>query len=188
MISEKIVVSLAGMPGSGKSVVANVAKQKGYDVVLMGNIVREEAQKRGIEPSPEELGKIMLELRRIEGEATIAKRCVPRIGGTRRLKVLVDGVRSLAEVDEFKKHFVKFALIAIHTSPEMRFNRLFTRQRSDDPRVIETFRERDQRELGVGLGNAIAMADYVIVNEGDIETTKTRARQVLTRVEGKWTR
>jgi len=188
MISGKIVVGLAGMPGSGKSMVANVAKQRGYGVVLMGNVVREEAQKRGIERSPETLGKIMLELRRVEGEAAIAKRCVPRIEGTRKPRVLIDGVRSLAEVDEFKKHFVKFTLIAIHTSPETRFNRLFMRQRSDDPRVIETFRERDQRELGVGLGNTVAMADYIIINEGDIETTKTRTRQVLTKVERTWLR
>jgi dephospho-CoA kinase len=97
-------------------------------------------------------------------------------------------LRSLAEVEEFKKHFAKFALVAIHTSPEARFKRLFARHRSDDPKVMETFRERDRRELSVGLGNTIAMADHIIVNEGNIEATKTRARQVLMRVERKWTR
>jgi dephospho-CoA kinase len=188
MASEKIVIGLAGMPGSGKSVVANVAKRRGYDVVLMGNIVREEAQRRHVEPSPEELGKIMLELRRVEGDAAIAKRCITRIESAHRSRVLIDGLRSLAEVEEFKKHFAKFALVAIHTSPEARFKRLFARHRSDDPKVMETFRERDRRELSVGLGNTIAMADHIIVNEGNIEATKTRARQVLMRVERKWTR
>jgi len=188
MTSEKIIVGLAGMAGSGKSVVANVARQNGYEVVLMGNVVREEAQKRHIEPSPEHLGRIMLELRQAEGDAAIAKRCIPRIESTLKSKVLIDGVRSLAEVEEFKKHFAKFTFVAIHTSPETRFKRLFTRQRSDDPKVMETFRQRDQRELGVGLGNAIAMADYIIVNEGNIEATKTRACQILTRIEQKWTK
>lgn len=40
-MNTKLVMGLAGMPGAGKSVVVNVAKANGYDIVVMGNIVRE---------------------------------------------------------------------------------------------------------------------------------------------------
>ncbi|MEM3873913.1 MAG: AAA family ATPase [Candidatus Bathyarchaeia archaeon] len=184
--TQKLVVGLAGMPGAGKSVVVNVARANGYGVVVMGDEVREEARRRGLEPTPENLGRIMLELRRLEGEAIIAKRCISKILRKAESKVVVDGIRSLAEVEEFKRHFPKFTLIAVHASPEIRFKRLFHRQRSDDPKNWEIFHERDMRELSVGLGNAIAMAEYMIVNEESLETAKKRAATVLKRVEEKW--
>ena len=188
MSTEKLVVGLAGMPGAGKSVVVNVAVKKGYGVVVMGDIVREEAAKRRLEPTPENLGKIMLELREKEGNNVIAKRCVSKIRNAKEQKVIVDGVRSLSEVEEFKKHFPKFTLIAVHASPETRFKRLYHRQRSDDPKNFEVFHERDMRELSVGLGKAIAMAEHIIINEEKLETVKEKIREVLEKVERKWMR
>jgi len=39
--------------------------------------------------------------------------------------------------------------------------------------------ERDLRELSVGLGNAIATADYIIVNEGTRDQLRKKVREVL---------
>lgn len=186
MTADKFVVGLTGMPGAGKSVVVEVAKENGYEVVIMGDVVREEAERRCLEPSPENLGKIMLELRQSEGKAFIAKRCIPKIEKAKEPKVIVDGVRSLSEVEEFKKHFPKFSLITIHSSPETRFKRLYHRQRSDDPKNWEVFYKRDMRELSVGLGEAIALAEHIIVNEETLEVVKRKVRGVLRRVEEKW--
>jgi dephospho-CoA kinase len=186
MVFNKLIVGLAGMPGAGKSLVVSVAKEMGYGVVVMGDAVREEAANRGLEPSPENLGKIMLELRQKEGESVIAKRCISKMENARESKVIVDGIRSLSEVEEFKRHFPKFTLIAIHSSPETRFKRLYHRQRSDDPKNWEIFRERDMRELSVGLGEAIAMAEHLIVNEEDFVVVKEKIRKVLKKVEEKW--
>ena len=186
MSAEKLVVGLTGMPGAGKSVVVSVARANGYGIVVMGDEGREEARKRGLEPTPENLGRIMLELRQLEGEAAIARRCIPKILAKGESKVIVDGVRSLAEVEEFKRHFPRFTLIAVHASPEIRFKRLFHRQRSDDPKSWEIFHERDMRELSVGLGNAIAMAEYMIVNEESLEAAKKQTAKILRRVEEKW--
>ncbi|MGQ9551922.1 MAG: AAA family ATPase [Candidatus Bathycorpusculaceae bacterium] len=188
MNAEKLVLGLAGMPGSGKSLVVTVAKEIGYAVVAMGDVVREETMRMGLEPNPKNIGKAMLELRQIEGENVIAKRCIPKIVQARNAKVLVDGIRSLSEVEEFKKSFRKFNLLAIHASPETRFNRLYRRKRSDDPSSWEIFHERDMRELSVGLGNAIAMAEYMISNEEDREAVKDKIRRVLRKVEEKWTK
>ena len=185
-MSDKLVIGLAGMPGAGKSVVVAVAKANGYGVVVMGDVVREEAKRKCMKPSPENLGKIMLELRQKEGKNVIAKRCIPKIEKTKEHKVLVDGLRGLSEVEVFKKHFLKFSIIAIHSSPETRFKRLYHRQRSDDPENWEIFHERDKRELSVGLGNAIAMAEYLIVNEEEREVVKEKIKKVLRKVEEKW--
>jgi hypothetical protein len=44
------------------------------------------------------------------------------------------------------------------------------------------------RELSVGLGNALAMAKYIIVNEEELEVVKEKVRKILRRVEKKWMR
>ncbi|MCK4474706.1 AAA family ATPase, partial [Candidatus Bathyarchaeota archaeon] len=75
----KLVIGLAGMPGAGKSVVVNVARERGYGVAVMGDEVREEAKRRRLKPTRENLGKIMLQLRQDEGGPAIAKRCIPKI-------------------------------------------------------------------------------------------------------------
>ena len=188
LTADKLVVAIAGMPGSGKSLLVETAKESGYEAVLMGDVVREEARRRGVEPNAQNIGSIMLELRRTEGASVIAKRCVPRITAASRSRVVVDGIRSLDEVEEFKKHFPKLALLAIHSAPETRFQRLFRRRRSDDAEKWAVFHERDMRELNVGLGGALAMAEYVIVNEAPVEVVKRRIREVLGKVETEWTR
>ncbi|MEM2098378.1 MAG: AAA family ATPase [Candidatus Bathyarchaeia archaeon] len=186
MNADKIVIGLAGMPGAGKSLVVDAAQQEGYAVVVMGDVVRDEVQKRGLELNPKNVGEIMLELRQTGGNGVIAERCIPKILQQKSSKVIVDGIRSLHEIEAFKLHFTKFTLVAVHASPETRFARLTSRRRSDDPTNWELFRERDFRELNVGLGNAIAMADYIVVNENSKERTKDIVKQLLHRIEEKW--
>ena len=186
MNADKLVIGLAGMPGSGKSIVVGTARELGYDVVVMGDVVRQETTKRGLELTPENVGKVMLELRAEGGNNVIAHKCIPKIVEQTSHKILVDGLRSLYEADIFKEHFAKFNLIAVHASPETRFSRLSNRRRSDDPAEWKVFNERDMRELSVGLGNVIAMAQQIIVNDDRIEQVKVKVRELFGKIEGKW--
>jgi len=176
------------MPGAGKATVIQVARKMDCGIVVMGDEVREETELRGLEPTSGNMGKVMLNLRQEGGPAEVTKRCVPKIGAMKNRVVIVDGVRSLSEVNEFKKHFAKFKLLAIHSSPETRFRRLFKRKRSDDPASWETFLERDWRELRVGLGSVIASADVMIVNEGKKIELKKQVLKFLEKVTKKWTK
>ena len=186
MTADKLVVGLVGMPGSGKSLVVEVAQQDGYAVVVMGDVVREETRKRGLDLNPQNIGRVMLELRKTGGEGIVAEKCNPKIQQATNEKVIVDGLRSLHEARVFKAHFPKFSLVAVHASPETRFYRLNRRGRSDDPDGWAVFRERDMRELHVGLGNAIAMAEYLIINENRKADAEAAAGEILRRVEEKW--
>ena len=188
MNADKVVVGLAGMPGSGKSLVVDAARELGYAIVVMGDVVREETAKRGLDLTPHNVGKVMLELRAEGGNTVVASKCIPKIEAQAGTKVLVDGLRSLYEVDAFKQHFAKFAVLAVHASPEARFTRLSSRRRSDDPDGYEVFHERDMRELGVGLGNVIAMAEQLIVNDNSAEKVKDKVKEALERIEAKWTK
>jgi len=186
MNTKKLVVGLAGMPGSGKSLVVETAQSEGYDVVVMGDVIREETKKRGLKLNPKNIGKVMLELRKDGGASVVADKCIQKIEQQKSEKVIVDGVRSLSEVEAFKNRFPNFSLIAVHASPEKRFRRLYHRRRSDDPDGWGLFNERDMRELGVGLGNAIAMAEHLIVNEDRKDDTRVAVKKIIRRIERKW--
>jgi len=186
MNADKQVVGLGGMPGSGKSLVVDVAHELGFAIVVMGDVIREETTKRGLTLTPKNVGAVMLQLRAEGGNTVVASKCIPKIEKQASMKVLVDGLRSLYEVDAFKGHFAKFTVMVVHASPETRFNRLFSRRRSDDPDGWEVFHERDMRELSVGLGNVIAMAENLIVNNNSPEQVKAEIKVALERIEAKW--
>ena len=182
MINDKVVVGIAGMPGAGKGIFRRTMVSMGYPVVNMGDEVRAEVKRRKLQPTANNLGKTMLNLRELEGQAAIAKRCIPKVEHHTQRLVVIDGIRSLVEVDEFKKKFTHFILVAIHASPETRYQRLFRRRRSDDPPDWKTFMERDLRELGIGMGSVISVADYMIVNEGSIEQLKQKIMRLMREV------
>lgn len=183
---DKLVIGLAGMPGSGKSLVVDSARELGYDVVVMGDVVRQETLQRGLELTPQNVGKVMLELRTEGGNYVIAQKCIPKIAEQTSPKVLVDGLRSLYEADIFKENFDKFSLVAVHASPETRFSRLSNRRRSDDASEWKVFHERDTRELSVGLGDVIAMSEQIIVNDNRFEHVKAKVKEALGKIEEKW--
>jgi dephospho-CoA kinase len=153
------------MPGAGKSTIADGLKSKGYDIINMGNMVREEAKKRNLEATRENLGKLMLELREKNGPGAIAELVKPQIESSISDVILIDGVRSNDEIQVLRK-FGTVKLLAIHASTTTRFDFLQKRGRTDDPQTIEHFEERDNRELGVGISNSIALSDYAISNIG----------------------
>ncbi|NND85915.1 MAG: AAA family ATPase [Nitrosopumilus sp.] len=178
----KLIVCLTGMPGAGKSTIADGLKSKGYDIINMGNAVRNEAKKRNIEPSRENLGKLMLELRDNNGPGAIAELIKPDIETSSSNVILIDGVRSNEEISVLKK-FGNVKLLAIHASTDRRFDFLQKRGRTDDPQTKEHFEERDNRELGVGISNSIALSDYAITN---IDLTKEQLVQNAYKIIQSW--
>ena len=59
-----------------------------------------------------------------------------------------------------------------------------SRGRSDDPTTREKFEERDNRELDVGIGESIAIADETIVNS---HITLDELTELAYKVIEKWT-
>jgi len=182
---ERLLVGVVGMPGSGKSLVSDVARELGFQVIVMGDAVRAEAQRRGLEPKGEAMRKLMLELRAKRGPAVVAELCFPLVDAAGQL-VLIEGIRSLHEVEAFQERYGRLHLIAVHSSPRTRFERLRARGRPDDPSDWEEFYERDKTELSVGIGSAIALADFMLVNEGPPEELKEEARKLLRRLVEEW--
>jgi dephospho-CoA kinase len=176
-----LMVCITGMPGAGKSTAAKALVARGWKRMIMGDVIREETRKRGLEPDEKNTGEVMRSLRKKYGDAAVAELCVKKLSGSGSDKVVVDGIRSMAEVEAFRRG-AKVLLIAVHASPTRRYALLKERGRTDDPLSFEMFLRRDERELEVGMGEAIAMADEVISNEHS--TPESLSARVLSIAEG----
>jgi dephospho-CoA kinase len=174
----KIVLVIVGMPGAGKSLASSVMKTRGIPVFVSGDIIRAEARKQKLKFTRKNLGKLMLKIRKEEGMGAVAKRLVPLVEKTRGELAVYEGARSVEEVDELRRKY-DVVTIAIHASPRARFKRLQRRRRSDGPRGLADFAERDNRELGVGIAKLIALADRTVENEDSKADLKRRTRRVL---------
>ena len=159
----KLIVCLTGMPGSGKSTIVSALKSKGIETLNLGDGVRTEAKRRNLEPSGENLGKIMLQLREKNGPGAIANLLTDQIQNSKSNIIIVDGIRSIAEI-EVLKNVGSVKLLSIEATAETRFKFLKARGRSDDPETKEKFAERDNREISVGIDKSISIADETISN------------------------
>lgn len=158
------IVAVTGMPGAGKSTAALALVREGWTRVVMGDVIRGETERRGRVPDAKNTGEVMRLLRQERGEAAVADLCLEAMAESKSERVVVDGIRSMAEVAAFRKK-ASVILVAVHASPERRFELLKERGRSDDPLTRGMFLERDLRELEVGIGGAIALADESISNQ-----------------------
>src|SRR3972149_3464859 len=128
------------MPGAGKSTIANGLKSKGFEIINMGDAVREE-----------------------DGPGAVAELIHDKIKNSDSNVIVIDGVRSNEEIKILRKIGI-VKLLSVHASTDTRYSFLSDRGRSDDPPNRENFNERDTREISVGISTPIALADESISN------------------------
>ncbi|MCK9630397.1 MAG: flagellar hook-basal body complex protein FliE [Methanoregula sp.] len=162
------VIGVVGMPASGKGEFSRIAQEMGIPVIVMGDMIRKAVQVAGLEPNDTNFGATANRLRAEQGMDAIARLCVPEIKRQSSPLVLVDGIRGDTEVALFRKNFPGFTLISIESSFEDRLARIAARARSDDFTTAGALHNRDERELGWGLGHALEQADVRLENEGTL--------------------
>jgi len=173
------VFGFVGLPGSGKSEAARVARDRGIPVVVMGDVIREECRRRGLDPADHH-GAVATALREEDGRGAIAERTLPRIREhlEEHDAVVVEGVRSDVEADRFAEAFGEsFVLVAIEAPYEVRERRITERGREGADG--ESLRERDERERGFGMDAAMAAADETVDNTDSLAAFRERVADLL---------
>ncbi|MEM0373046.1 MAG: AAA family ATPase [Sulfolobaceae archaeon] len=168
---------ISGMPGSGKSEAASVLKEMGVLVLSMGDVVRYNYEK--YKKANESLLEFALRIRREKGKGVVAELTLEFLKGSDVKIVGIEGVRSIEEVEVFRRFSKEIVLISIHAPPYLRYRRILSRYREDDPKVLDEIIRRDFKELELGIGSVIAMSDYIIVNDKDLESFKRKCRELF---------
>jgi dephospho-CoA kinase len=184
---QKTGIGVVGLPGAGKSIISEVAQQLNIPTVVMGDIIRNLCIERGLEVNAKNLGELMVFIRQEEGMNAVAIRSIPKIMELKGKVVIIDGLRSYEELEFFRSKLVKFIVLALHAAPLTRYTRIRKRRRHDDPHDFKAFQERDHREISAGIAKILALADIMLVNEGNIDDLKYRLNKILYLIkEGKW--
>ncbi len=168
------------MAGSGKSEAARVFEEHGYIRVRFGDITDGEMKKRGMAISETNERICREQLRQELGMAAYARLNQPRIDNALKTSnVVADGLYSWEEYLSLKNHYGdRFALLAVYSSPKTRYRRLS--QRKIRPLNSAESASRDKSEIeNLNKGGPIAMADYTVTNESDIDELRRQTETIL---------
>lgn len=173
------IIGIVGMPGSGKGEFSRIARTLAIPVIVMGDVIREEAVRQKLPGTDANLGEIASRLRKDRGMAAIAELTLPAIEREDAPLVVVDGIRGDAEVGFFREKFPGFILIGVDAPFAARLSRLSSRGREDDGMTEEELVLRDKREISWGLGRALSGADELLCNNGTMEEFEEKVRALL---------
>jgi dephospho-CoA kinase len=202
------IIGFVGLPGSGKGEASKIARQMGLMVLVMGDVIRQEAARQGLEPTDQNLGFIGNALRASEGPDAVAKRIFEMALAAEKDIVVVDGLRSREEADFFAAHAEEFYLVEVCAPAEARLKWLAARGRPDDPvrsprdadpdlkdtdadlkivssckgpnhQAAAALEQRECREMGWGMCDVMKIADMKLRNDGSLEDLREDVRRLL---------
>ena len=186
-----MIVGLTGRNASGKGAAAEFLKSRGFAYFSLSDVIREEVRSRGLALTRDVLIATGRELRAKNGTGYLAERILERLEPGQN--AVVDSFRHEDEVSVFRKAS-DFHLLAVRATPEIRFERIRSRARENDPRTFEEFQKLEQAEStslqaeGQNLTATEAVADHAIDNNGTPEEFQARLAELVPRLMAKMKR
>lgn len=180
------ILALVGMPGSGKSEASAYLQQKGIPFVRFGDLTDEEVSNLGLDLTPDNERMVREKMRKELGMGAYAVKAEPKIREliSAHRTIGIDGLYSWEEYVYLKDKFPNLTLIHIYAEPETRYKRLA--ERPVRPVPIGKSRERDIAEIeNLNKGGPIAIADYMIENEGEMHEMQEKIDFLLNRFDGR---
>jgi len=184
-----MIIGLTGSIASGKGIVSEFLKNKGFVYLSLSDEVREVARRNNIEITRENLQKIGNRLREEHGSGVLGKLIREKIISEKYPNVIVDGIRNPAEIDELEK-LKEFLIVCVDAPPEIRFKRMIERNRESDPKTWEEFMVIDSRDKGIGelstgqnVGKCMARAKFVLINDKNLEEMQEKINQFYIKIQ-----
>ena|SRR3989338_87850 len=180
-----MIIGLTGRNAAGKGEVAIYLKEKHFIYYSLSDAIREEATKRKLEHSRNNLIKLGNELRKDKGPDYLAKQINKKIKQqlSKSQNFVIDSIRSPFEAKELMKNN-GFVLVGIDAPIKLRFKRLRERNRVGDAKTLEDFKKQEQREnlksdTNQQLDATFGLAKKVVVNDGTLEELHKKMDRLL---------
>lgn len=184
------IICITGLCGAGKSVVSDYfVNEKKYLFLRFGQLTLDEVKRRGLEPSEALEKEIREEIRAKHGMAAFAILNLPKFDELiKKGNVVGDGLYSFEEYKVMKEHFGdSLKVIAVYAPPSLRYQRISERIMPVEdtdlrhrPITVEEAKKRDFAELEkLNKGGTISMADYTIVNTGDVNNLLNQLNEIV---------
>ena len=118
----RLIIGLTGPTASGKGVVVDYLKKRGFIHFSLSDRIREEIKRRKGKITRETLQDVADEMRRAVGPAVLAKQTLELIEERSEERFVVETLRGQAEADFFEKT-PQFFLLGITAPIKIRFKR-----------------------------------------------------------------
>jgi dephospho-CoA kinase len=181
-----VIVAVVGLPGCGKSEVVKLFEKHSYYRVYFGDVTFEEMSRLGLEINEKNERAVRERLRKEYGMDIYAKRSVSKIeeGLKKNGKVVIESMYSFEEYKFLKSKFrSNFNVLAVMASPNVRYARL--EKRPFRPLSRKECEDRDFAQIeNLHQGGPIAMADFVVINEGTLDELRDNVEKIITDIEG----
>lgn len=182
---KKKIIGLLGQIGSGKGVARDYLVDKyGYEEITMGDLVREETKKRGLELTRDNLDIVTKDVTDKYGDDFWSKRVVEIIKNSDKEKFVIDGVRRPLEIDTITKNFpdaAKFVLVDVDS--KIRFERMKKRARPGFPETYEEFLKHSERQDKLfNVNESFKRVNYTLDNNGTLEDLHKQIDELLKKI------
>lgn len=176
------IIAFVGLAGSGKTTVIDYLTKQGYPKVYFGGVIYEAMREAGIEITPKSQQIFREQIRKREGNDFVVKRIAEQIKKlvvSGQHKIIADGLYSWTEYQYLKHEFPgELVVIAVVAPKHIRYRRLASRP--ERPFTEKEAIERDYTEIeNLEKGGPIAIADYFILNDEDLEKAKKQLEKIL---------
>jgi dCMP deaminase len=176
-------LGFTGPNASGKGeAIKYLVENKKFTAFSLSDVLREEAKKRGLEATRDNLIAIGNELRAKDGPGVLAKMAVAKI--TNMPQAVIDSIRNPFEIEELKKSLKNFRLIGVNADVKIRFQRASKRGRPGDGGTLEEFMKKEEKENSSDekaqqLNKCLEQADIRIDNSGEVYDLKKKLDKIL---------
>ena len=176
------IIAFVGLCGAGKTTATEYITEKGYPKVHFGGVILTELEKAGLEYNEENGRKIREELRQKNGRDFVVKQIIQQIYDLKasgQHDIVADGLYSWTEYKALKHEFPgEVTVVAVYAPKYLRHHRLSIR--AERPMNEFDAEGRDWSEIeNLEKGGPIAMADYLIVNDGDLEKFYSQIDEIM---------
>ncbi len=177
----KIVLSVVGLPGAGKTEAVNyLMKQTNWPKVYLGDVTFDILKQRGLEFTQANERPVREEIRAKHGMAAYAKLSLPKIKDFyQNSSVIIESMYSWEEYLLLREEFGdNFRVLAIYTSPTTRIERLANRP--ERPLTKQELIDRDFAQIeNLHQAGPIARADYTIINESNRANLEQKLDEII---------
>lgn len=171
-------ICICGLKGSGKSIIAQALCEKNpmLKYVEISRLIRAKMKIDGVDP--DKIYEYSLQLRRQYGADVVSKMALVEIAGYSGA-VIIDSLRTEQDFDVFNENG-QASIIAVHSSPRLRYSRIMSRRRSTDPITLEGLSNMDRKSMEMGAERLFTLSNYAVINDGTVEQAMIQANQALT--------
>ena len=180
----RLLFCVIGLPGSGKSTVADYIAQRYHGTVIhSGDVIRAEVRRRKLPYTSESDLKVAQWFHEKGRQRLLAKRVWDVLKRSKKSILVEEGFRSLEATRELQRLAGQRCIIIATVCPfKVRAARLAKRKRFAAGESLNYLRQRDRDELRRGVGAVMKAADYRISNSGTQKQTEMHVDKLMKRL------